>query len=146
MFESKKPIEVLDFRAFAEGVCIVKNQAEIDAWYTREAKKRLLYKTVIRVGCLTLVIMTAMPIHPKAIEAATTLAEVAVNGKDNGWDKLVGGLLGLLDPAAKIFGVIAGLAIMTGNGKIGLERLFWLSLGYITARKVDDWINFLSRF
>jgi hypothetical protein len=136
----KRPTEVLDFKSFVKGSHVITNQVEIN----RYLKKKAMYKTVIRVGLLSITILTALPISHHMAYAATTLAEAAHETQGNTWDRLVAGLVKLLDPAAKVFGIIAGIAIMTGNGKIGLERLFWLSLGYITARKVGAWIEFLN--
>lgn len=128
----RNKIQVLDWDAFLEGREVVKG---------KENKKPRNYKTIIRVGLLTITLITAIPIPTEMVLAAT---EVAQETAGSTWDKLVGSLVKLLDPVAKVFGVIAGIAIMTGNGKIGLERLFWLSVGYLTARKVGDWIEFLN--
>lgn len=143
----KKPTELLEFKSFCQGNIVVKNQAEIEAYEKKIMRMKFAYKTVLRVGVATLVICTALPIPTHAAaaisETAVAVVAAAANGKGS-WDNLIDKIMGLLDPAAKIFGLIAGIAIMTGNGKIGLERLFWLSLGYLTARKVEDWINFLN--
>lgn len=137
-----KPVEVLNWEAFMKGSIVVENLFEIK----RYERKQQIYKTVIRVGAVaTITLFTTIPLPPALAHAATTLAEAQVKEEGNTWDRLVQGLVNLLDPIAKVFGVIAGIAIMTGNGKIGLERLFWLSVGYLTARKVDDWINFLNK-
>lgn len=137
----KRPTEVLEFKSFVQGSHVITNQVEIN----RYNRKKLVYKTVIRVGLLAVTILTAVPISHHTAYAATALVEAAHSAPaGNTWDKLVGGLVKLLDPAAKVFGIIAGIAIMTGNGKIGLERLFWLSIGYLTARKVEVWIEFLN--
>jgi len=130
---------VLDWRPIFEREEVNKEEAEV---VQVEGKK--LYKTLIRVGVFgTLTLLTTLPLSIGDVSAAT---EVAVSIMEEGgtWDRLVNGMISLLDPLAKVFGVIAGIAIMTGNGKIGLERLFWLSIGYITARKVGVWIEFLN--
>jgi hypothetical protein len=139
----RQPKEILDFKSFVKGETVVKNEKQIK----RDMRKKELIKTTIKVGAVTAVILsnTHLPIGAtyaaaKSIEVA---AQVATSPQDS-WENLINKLLDLLDPIAKIFGMIAGVAIMTGNGKIGLERLFWLSVGYITTRKVDDWIKFLN--
>lgn len=137
----KKPTERLDFQSFLKGEEVIINANEI-ALYER---KKAIYKTTIKIGTVaTLTILTTSALTPTTALAAKTLSEVAVQEEGGAFDNLIDGLLGILDPAAKIFGMIAGLAIMTGNGKIGLERLFWLSLGYITSRKVETWIDWLN--
>jgi len=137
----KKPVEVLDFKSFVNNKYVIKNEKEL----VRYERKKGIYKTVIRVGLVSITLLTSLPLPPEAVYAATTLAEAAHETQGSTWDKLVGSMVKLLDPVAKVFGIIAGIAIMTGNGKIGIERLFWLSIGYLTARKVEDWINFLNR-
>lgn len=104
-------------------------------------KKRGFHKTVIKIAGLSLIVLSLAPLSPMDVFAATEAAKAAGSAS---WDGLINAILGILDPVAKVFGLIAGLAIMTGNGKIGLERLFWLSVGYITARKVEVWISFLN--
>jgi type IV secretory pathway VirB2 component (pilin) len=150
----KKPVEVLDFKEFMNGNMVVTrrvgdlNEKMLEVY----VRRRKLVKTVIRVGLVALAIYTLNPLPHATVHAATIAVSAAVKAapaaaaaaQGGGWDYLIEKILSLLDPAAKIFGLIAGLAIMTGNGKIGLERLFWLSLGYITARKVEVWINFLN--
>lgn len=123
-----------------KGDTVLLNEKEINAY----DRKKKIYNTTIRVGVVAITIVSGLPIPPQAVFAAKTLTEVTVKEEGGSFDSLIEGLLDLLEPCAKIFGMIAGLAIMTGNGKIGLERLFWLSLGYITARKVDDWISWLT--
>lgn len=135
----KKPAEVLDFKSFIKGEYVVTNINEMK----RYERKKKVFKTVIRVGTVAVVLLTTVPIPHSFAESVTAMAETHAEGGET-WEKLVGGLVKLLDPVAKIFGIVAGIAIMTGNGKIGLERLFWLSLGYLTARKVEAWIEFLN--
>ncbi|WAB25027.1 hypothetical protein M3_0076 [Lysinibacillus phage vB_LfM_LysYB1] len=106
-------------------------------------EKRGFHKTTIRVVGLSLIVLSLAPLSPADVLAATEAAKEASAGGES-WNGLINAILGILDPVAKVFGLIAGLAIMTGNGKIGLERLFWLSIGYITARKVEVWIAFLN--
>lgn len=116
---------------------------------TRKMRKKEIIKLSIRIGVVTTVVL----VHPYislpvgSVYAAGKTVEVAAavaTEPGKAWENLINKLLDLLDPIAKIFGMIAGVAIMTGNGKIGLERLFWLSIGYITTRKVDSWIGFLN--
>jgi hypothetical protein len=139
----KQPKEVLDFKSFMNGETVVKNEKQIKA----DIRKKEIIKTTIKVGAITAVILSNVHLPMGATYAAAKAVEVgakvAVSPEDS-WENLINKLLDLLDPIAKIFGMIAGVAIMTGNGKIGLERLFWLSVGYITTRKVDDWIKFLN--
>jgi len=132
----RNKIQVLDWDAFMnEGRCVV----------IKKKKERKIqinkHKVILTVGAITITLLSTIPLPPDIVHAATELVTTGTNGT---WDKLVGGLVKLLDPVAKVFGVIAGIAIMTGNGKIGIERLFWLSIGYLTARKVEDWIEFLN--
>lgn len=117
--------KTIDFKSFVKGE------------YNSDINK---YKKIITVGAVTLIIASAVPLPDSILMAATDIA----TQEGGSWDKLVDGLVRLLDPVARVFGIIAGIAIMTGNGKIGLERLFWLSIGYLTARKVEDWIAFLN--
>lgn len=137
--------ETIKFSEFLKQDGIVAREKEA----TRKMRKKEIIKLSIRIGVVTTVVL----IHPyisipagsvyaagKTVEVATAVATEP--GK--AWENLINKLLDLLDPIAKIFGMIAGVAIMTGNGKIGLERLFWLSIGYITTRKVDAWIGFLN--
>lgn len=137
--------ETIKFSEFLKSDGIVAREKEA----TKKMRKKEIIKLSIRIGVVT----TAVLIHPyislpvgtayaagKAVEV--TAAVATEPGK--AWENLINKLLDLLDPIAKIFGMIAGVAIMTGNGKIGLERLFWLSIGYITTRKVDAWISFLN--
>lgn len=123
-------IEVLDFNEFLEGRHVVKNKKN-------KIDKKEICKNTLKVGAVVAFSTLVFPV-PLA------LAKTGNEDTGSAFDNLIDGLLGILDPAAKIFGMIAGLAIMTGNGKIGLERLFWLSLGYITSRKVETWINWLN--
>lgn len=128
--------EVLDWGEFFKGNVVVISQRP-----PMSAK----YKWAIRIGMVSLTIASTHPIHPQIVHAATQAAQAHASSVMNGsFNHLVDALLRILDPVAKVFGMIAGIAIMTGNGKIGLERLFWLSIGYITARKVDVWIEFLN--
>lgn len=148
MFFAKQP-EVLDWNEFMGGRAVVKPRlSKMDEKMIETyVKRKKLIKTVIKVGVLAVAVYSAIPIPMGTVSAATAMVSAAAStatAPGHAWDNLINGLLNLLDPAAKIFGVIAGLAIMTGNGKIGLERLFWLSLGYITARKVEVWIEFLN--
>ncbi len=129
----RNKIQVLEWDAFMnEGRCVVVKK--------KKKEKKHKHKVVIAVGAITVTLLSVIPLPPDIVHAAN---DIAAGGST--WDKLVGGLVKLLDPVAKVFGVIAGIAIMTGNGKIGIERLFWLSIGYLTARKVEDWIEFLNQ-
>ncbi len=131
--------ETIDFRTFMK-----KPATTVTVTKTKFNKKKLI-KTTIKIGVASVVILSALPIPVGAVEAVATAAtETEGAFGAGGWETLINKLLDLLDPIAKIFGMIAGVAIMTGNGKIGLERLLWLSLGYITTRNVDHWIAFLS--
>ena len=134
-----KPVEYLDFKSFCKGDNLVLNEAELK----KQERKKNITKLTFKIGVTTAITLTAAPFSPIAVYAATAGVSSVVS-PGNSWENLIDKLLDLLDPIAKIFGMIAGVAIMTGNGKIGLERLFWLSIGYITTRKVDDWIAFLD--
>lgn len=136
--------QTIKFGEFLKSEGVISKEKEAN----KVMRKKEIKKLVIRVSIATLIIS-----HPHISLPAGTVyaagktveiaAAVAVEpGK--AWENLINKLLDLLDPIAKIFGMIAGIAIMTGNGKIGLERLFWLSVGYITTRKVDAWIGFLN--
>lgn len=127
-------VEVLDFQSFLRGEKVV---------IRKERGKRRLYDNIIQIGALTLIVTSTLPITEGQAVYVASLMEVATESGSS-WESMINKLLEILDPIAKIFGMIAGVAIMTGNGRIGLERLFWLSIGYITTRKVDDWIQFLA--
>lgn len=105
--------------------------------------KKKHYKTILTTALGTIVVYSFLPIPQESVQAAELVIATTAQ-TSSGWETLIEKLLSLLDPIAKIFGMIAGVAIMTGNGKIGLERLFWLSVGYITTRKVEVWIQFLN--
>ncbi|UXR28923.1 hypothetical protein [Bacillus paranthracis] len=137
----KKHKEVLDFKSFCRGEKVVLNTKEIK----KAERKKNAYKLAFKVGVVSTVAIFHAPVPPLAVYAATTAVTTVAASSEAGWEHLINKLLELLDPIAKIFGMIAGIAIMTGNGKIGMERLFWLSLGYITTRKVDAWIGFLNQ-
>lgn len=123
----------LDFKSFMEGEMV-----RVDR------DNRVVKSVIVGAGAITLMVIGAdLVLSVEGVSAAETLSDIQTDNT-NAFDNLIKGLFTILDPAAKVFGVIAGLAIMTGNGKIGLERLFWLSLGYITARKVEVWIDWLN--
>lgn len=125
--------QVLDFKAFCRGEIVIKNK-----------RRKKIYKQVIELGALTLIIYSFTPLPVEAQEAIAVIAQQAEPGHIAAFQNIVNKLLEILDWLAKLFGIIAGIAIMTGNGRIGLERLFWLSIGYITCNNVGSWIEFLK--
>jgi len=136
--------QTIKFGDFMKSEGIVAKEVEAN----KVQRKKEIKKLVVRVSIATIILA-----HPHislpagTVYAAGKTVEVAAavaTDPAKSWENLINKLLDLLDPIAKIFGMIAGIAIMTGNGKIGLERLFWLSVGYITTRKVDAWIGFLN--